>query len=316
MGINRFAFIIPYFGKLPHWFQFWLNSCGNNPHIDWLLFTDDHYPFRYPKNVLVHYCSFEDIRQLVQKNFDFEITLHKPYKLCAYKPAYGEIFSMFLLDYDFWGYCDIDLIWGNLEKWLCREEVFEYDRISHWGHCSLYRNNKESNAIYRIKVEGVNYYKDIYTNSSINGFDEECGMNVITRAIGIKEYIIPFIDVKPSLLSYGLTPTFTSDPFFPDIVGQMCFSVNKENLTMFAMADDGNLFSKDFAYVHLQRRKIAVEVNDSVDQYLIVPNKFIPFENVNIDFIKKNTPSPAKEFLKHKQTIWKSRFNVIKNKVF
>ena len=316
MGINRFAFIIPYFGKLPHWFQFWLNSCGNNPHIDWLLFTDDHYPFRYPKNVLVHYCSFEDIRQLVQNNFDFEITLHKPYKLCAYKPAYGEIFSKFLLDYDFWGYCDIDLIWGNLEKWLRREEVFEYDRISHWGHCSLYRNNKESNAIYRIKVEGVNYYKDIYTNSSINGFDEECGMNVITRAIGIKEYIIPFIDVKPSLLSYGLTPTFTSDPFLPDIVDQMCFSVNKENLTMFAMTDDGNLFSKDFAYVHLQRRKIAVEVNDTVDQYLIVPNKFIPFENVNIDFIKKNTPSPAKEFLKHKLTIWKSRFNVIKNKVF
>lgn len=316
MGINRFAFIIPYFGKLPHWFQFWLNSCGNNPHIDWLLFTDDHYPYRYPKNVLVHYCSFEDIRQLVQKNFDFEITLHKPYKLCAYKPAYGEIFSNFLLDYDFWGYCDIDLIWGNLEKWLRREEVFEYDRISHWGHCSLYRNNKESNAIYRIKVEGVNYYKDIYTNSSINGFDEECGMNVITRAIGIKEYIIPFIDVKPSLLSYGLNPTFTSDPFLPDIVDQMCFSVNKENLTMFAMTDDGNLFSKDFAYVHLQRRKIAVEVNDNVDQYLIVPNKFIPFENVNIDFIKNNTPTPTKEFLMRHQYLWKTRLHVIKRKLF
>lgn len=316
MGINRFAFIIPYFGKLPHWFQFWLNSCGNNPHIDWLLFTDDHYPFRYPKNVLVHYCSFEDIRQLAQENFDFEITLHKPYKLCAYKPAYGEIFSEFLSDYDFWGYCDIDLIWGNLEKWLCRKEVFDYDRISHWGHCSLYKNSRENNAIYKIKVEGVNYYKDIYTNASINGFDEECGMNVITRAIGIKEYIIPFIDVKPSLLSYGLTPTFTSDPFLPYVVGQMCFSVNRAELTMFTMVEDDKLFTKDFAYVHLQRRQMRIEVNDSVDQFLIVPNKFVPFEKVDVDFIKKNTPSPIEEFLKNRQVIWKSRYNVIKNKFF
>ena len=316
MGINRFAFIIPYFGKLPHWFQFWLNSCGNNPHIDWLLFTDDHYPFRYPKNVLVHYCSFEDIRQLVQKNFDFEIKLHKPYKLCAYKPAYGEIFSEFLSDYIFWGYCDIDLIWGNLEKWLCRKDVFDYDRISHWGHCSLYKNVNEINAIYRTQIDGVNYYRDVYTRENLYGFDEECGMNVFARSLGLKEFIFPFIDLNSEIVTHSFSMTYTSDPFYADNLDNVCFSVNSEKLIMNAIKSNKELYTKEVAYVHLQRRRMRIEVDDSVDKYLIVPNKFIPFENVNIDFIKKNTPSPAKEFLKHKQTIWKSRFNVIKNKVF
>lgn len=311
---NRFAFIIPYFGKLPHWFQFWLNSCEYNPIVDWLLFTDDRTCYRYPPNVKVHYCAFEDVRNLVQDNFDFKISLPKPYKLCAFKPAYGEVFSTFLSGYDYWGYCDVDLIWGNLGKWIANDVVDEYDRISHWGHCSLYKNTREINAIYKARIDGVNYYKDIYSTDSIYGFDEEFGMNVITRAIGIKEYIIPFVDVNPAIISYGFTPTFTSDPFFSIPIKQMCFMLKEGNLIMYTLNND-RVYCQEFAYVHIQRRKISVEVDDASRDFLIIPNKFVAYHNIDEEYLKRVLPSDVKEFVRHRGIVWKSRMNVVSKKI-
>ena len=37
--------------------------------------------------------TFESLRNRIQKLYDFKISLEKPYKLCDYKPAYGEIFK-------------------------------------------------------------------------------------------------------------------------------------------------------------------------------------------------------------------------------
>ena len=102
------AYVVPYFGKFPKGFQFWLMSCGCNPTIDWLIFTDDHMDYNYPPNVKVQYWTFEQMKRRVQKIFNFPISLERPYKLCDYKPAYGEIFSDELKGYDFWGDCDVD----------------------------------------------------------------------------------------------------------------------------------------------------------------------------------------------------------------
>jgi hypothetical protein len=311
---KKYAFIIPYFGKLPNWFQLWLNSCDYNQIVDWLLFTDDRTHYRYPPNVKVYYCTFEDVQKLVQSNFDFRVSLRRPYKLCAYKPAYGEIFSSYLMDYDFWGYCDIDLIWGNLGKWIANNVIDDYDRISHWGHCSLYKNTKEINALYKTNIKGVNYYKDVYTTETINGFDEECGMNVITRAVGIKEYIIPFVDVKPAILSYGFTPTFTSDPFFSFPIKQMCFMLKEGNLIMYSLKN-GSVHSQEFAYVHLQRRKMAVEIDDESKDYIIIPNKFVPYQRIDSEYIKKVLPSEIKEFMGRQSGVWKSRYRIIKDRI-
>ena len=53
------AYVVPYFGKFPKGFQFWLLSCKCNPSIDWLIFTDDKTPYDYPENVKVTYWTFD-----------------------------------------------------------------------------------------------------------------------------------------------------------------------------------------------------------------------------------------------------------------
>lgn len=91
--MKKCCFIIPYFGKLPNYFQLFLKSCEYNPDFNWILFTDDYYKFNYPQNVKVVYTSFEKLRKRVAEKFDFPISLEKPYKLCDYKPAYGYLFE-------------------------------------------------------------------------------------------------------------------------------------------------------------------------------------------------------------------------------
>ncbi|MBR6962966.1 MAG: hypothetical protein IKH86_04955 [Prevotella sp.] len=309
---KKFAFILPYIGKLPDWFQLWLNSCARNPMIDWLLFTDDHSLLVYPENVKVSYCSFDELKVLFQKNFEFSISLQHPYRFCDYKPAYGEIFKEFISGYEFWGHCDPDLIWGNLGKWLSEERIACYDRISHWGHCSLYRNTKEMNTLYKKRIEGISYYKDVYSYDYHIAFDEEHGMNIITREQGIKECIIPFFDVKPAIQSYGFTPTFASEPFFPETINHIVSSVTDDGVMVYGINSNGELVKKEFAYIHLQKRKMKIQIDMDLNDYIIVPNRFISSQKLECDSLRKLTPSFYSNFLRRGSLVWKSRFNYVK----
>ena len=121
--MKKICLISVYFGKLPKYFQLWLDSCKGNPNVDFLVFIDDRTEFRYPDNVKRYFMSFEEVRTRFQLLFDFKIQLNTPYKLCDYKPAYGEAFIDYIDGYDFWGYCDIDIIWGDIRKYITEEKL-------------------------------------------------------------------------------------------------------------------------------------------------------------------------------------------------
>lgn len=73
--------------------------------------------------------SFEKLKELVQSHFDFQISLEAPYKLCDFKPAYGDIFKDYAEKYDFWGHCDFDMIFGNLRKFFNEDKLEKYDKV-------------------------------------------------------------------------------------------------------------------------------------------------------------------------------------------
>lgn len=168
--VYKICLIIPYFGMFKNYFQLFLNSCENNSTIDWLIFTDSNQEYYFPKNVNKISIEFDELKDIVQQNFDFKICLDTPYKLCDYKPAYGEIFKKYLKNYDFWGYCDCDLIFGDIRRFINDEILERYDKLFTRGHLSLYRNNDKTNSFYRTqnKID----YKTIYTSNKIYAFDE------------------------------------------------------------------------------------------------------------------------------------------------
>ena len=56
--------------------QLWLDSCGYNSTVDFLLATDcDVSQFDFPRNVEVLKITFESMKKKIQNIFDFEITL-------------------------------------------------------------------------------------------------------------------------------------------------------------------------------------------------------------------------------------------------
>ena len=137
--LEKIAFINAYFGKLPEDLDMYFFSCKMNPTIDWYIVTDDRKELKVPPNVKIIYMQFSEVRERMQKLFPFPISLERPYKLCDYKPCYGLAFADYLSGYDFWGHCDLDIIFGDIRAFLTSDILSKYERIGMQGQCSLYK---------------------------------------------------------------------------------------------------------------------------------------------------------------------------------
>lgn len=143
----RIRLLIPYFGRWPFWIPFFLQTCRWNPDIEWLFFTDCGEPDDLPDNVKIQPMSFAGYCQLVSKGLGISFNPASPYKLCDIKPALGYLHSEHLEGFDFWGFSDIDLIYGDLRQYFSKERLSRYDLISTHarrisGHLCMLRNNK------------------------------------------------------------------------------------------------------------------------------------------------------------------------------
>lgn len=161
--------LVPYFGKWPVWFDFFLLTCNKNPDIDWVFFTDCEIPEKHPVNVKFISISFADYSALVSVRLGIDFEPDSPYKICDIKPALGHIHEDVVRGYDFWGVTDIDLVYGDLRKYFTKERLRSKDlyathsrRIS--GHFFLVRNNEKMRFAYkkiknwRIKFSDKKHY--------------------------------------------------------------------------------------------------------------------------------------------------------------
>lgn len=142
---KQIAILIPYFGKWPEWIDLYLYSCTQNNHIDWLFFTDCPIPSKPYKNIFFFSISFQGYCNDISNKLKIKFKPENPYKLCDLKPFYGFLHSDLIKDYAFWGFGDIDIIWGNIAKYYSLELFNHYDvfsthadRIS--GHLAIFRN--------------------------------------------------------------------------------------------------------------------------------------------------------------------------------
>lgn len=300
----KIAYIVPYFGKFPKGFEFWLLSCGCNPTVDWLVFTDDHTPYHYPENVKVTYWTFEQMQERAQSIFDFEISLERPYKLCDYKPAYGEIFSEELSGYDFWGLCDVDLVWGNIRKFFTDEILSKYEKIGFFGHSILFKNTKEVCARYRTVIEGKLDYRTVYSTDKGYAFDEP-GMDDIYDSLGIPVYSkIIFANLLKYDYGFYLDQQKEEDKYKNEY---QVFTWEKGNLTRHYLVDD-KIYTEDYLYLHYWCRPTTYRISEynAEKQYLIYPDTTTDkYYDITPELIrKKSKRSKVKYYAK---SIWFNR---------
>lgn len=142
------ALVIPYFGEWPKWFDLYLYSLGKNPSLDVLFFTD--IPTKkllfLPENAKFIEVSFEDYCKKVSEKLGITFSPSNPYKLCDLRPFFPIIHQEELKEYDYIGWGDIDLIYGDLEKFFPDSKICKYDILSvhsflFSGHFLLMKND-------------------------------------------------------------------------------------------------------------------------------------------------------------------------------
>ena len=253
--------ILPYFGKFKNYFEMFLKSCSVNDKVNWLIISDQMCPKKYA-NIRWINMQFENFKNMIQDKFDFKIALNEPYKLCDYKPSYGYILEDYIKDYDYWGYCDCDLIFGNLNEMLLPLLENEYDKLFAAGHLTIYKNSIENNRRFMGKnIDGIYLYEIAFTNDKIFGFDEDCykeNVHVIFQNNNCKLY--------EEDLSFNISPTFYN--LFREYYNSQTHRWQKEKLIPNMLIWDGkkiiafrknkkNVIRKEYLYAHLHMRKMA-----------------------------------------------------------
>jgi len=172
--MKKIIFIITYIGQFPWYFSYFLHSCRYNPTVDFIIFTDsNNISLELSSNVKIIPLTIEQIKFHAAKKLKFDVTIHSGYKLCDFRPAYGYIFFDYLKEYDFWGYCDIDVIFGNIRSFMTNELLNEYDVISArhdylTGCFALFRNNSYFRELFMQSKD----YRKVFTESRNFCFDE------------------------------------------------------------------------------------------------------------------------------------------------
>lgn len=162
-----------YAGKLPWYFDFFLHSCKYNLTIDFFVITDNVYLKPIPNNVKIIYMTMQDLSALATEKMGFANYIEDPYKINDYKPAFGLLFSDILNQYDFWGFSDIDVIYGNIRLFFENSLLKKYDfmtvRHDYTAGCfSLFKNNETMNNIFKKSRD----YKKIFLSNRHFCFDE------------------------------------------------------------------------------------------------------------------------------------------------
>lgn len=295
--MKKCCFIIPYFGKLPNYFQLFLKSCEYNPTFNWIVFTDDMTDFHYPDNVKRIGMSFKELQKLVQNKFDFKIKLEKPYKLCDYKPAYGYIFQDYITGFKMWGHCDIDTLMGHLEDFITDRDVDLYDKMFSLGHMVVYKNTDEINSLFMKDFRGVSLYRESFTTNRITVFDEEGisnGININQLFLDNGKFVYP-VDHSLNINNkryYFRRTVYKGNNEYPNRNG---FEAEPYRSALYLWDNgyvnryflyDGKLIKGNYAYIHLQGRRMALDsrvVSHNIIQ--IIPNKFVPFKYSNVSIV-------------------------------
>jgi len=313
--MKSIVFIVPYFGKFPSYFQIWLNSCKCNPTINWIIFTDIETPYSYPDNVKVINITFEKLRNYIQSKYDFPIDLHVPYKLCDYKPAYGEIFQEYISEYDYWGHCDVDLIWGNIRHFITEQLLSQkYDKLFNFGHCILYHNTKENNQTYRSTIANIPNYQKVFSSPFNFYFDETHG--VMPLFIKLNKKICNSIfcyDVK--IRQYSFRPAPSMFPSYQHLKNKNGIFKKDKNSLFFIYISNGQIQKEEFMYVHFQKRKMynSQEINNK-QEYYIIPNKFISNFTLSKHEILKSQPKIWNLYWDLIKAEWKQKIDILLNR--
>jgi len=253
---------IAYFGKaFPNYFQLYLDSLRNNSDILVVhMYTNISLDgYECPDNFVVETMTFAELNQKLRDFFlrEFNETVETPiletfpYKLCEFKVAYHDIFDLRITKDDYFGWGDIDVIYGKLSNFIDLNR--NYDRIGfNRAHFMALRNTDAFRKMYKTAVPNV---LELFKNNTwYSGYDE----GKFAGALSKNDHAFPMwdhmCDIIPEewnkrWLPAGSTATFYDTYDMTKNIQHLHYTSNGLVVTY----EDGG--TREVAYTHLQKRK-------------------------------------------------------------
>jgi hypothetical protein len=242
--------ITVYLGPLPALMPLWLRSAEANPAIDFLVITDQAAVPDGPANVRFQQSDLAALRASFARQLGFEPALDRPYKLCDFKPLFWML-AEDLGRYDYWGFCDLDLVFGDLGLILAGR-LGHYDAIGSDGHFRLFRTNHFGRYCWQ-EVEQPFSWRAALSQPAIFGLDEHHGINRVLGNSGHSWFTDPgrVADIDPGFRQMRLLPGFRN-------YRHQAFYWENGKVRREAW-HAGDRLVEEFAYIHLQKRRLAID---------------------------------------------------------
>lgn len=182
--MKTIALIIPYFGKFPEWAPLYFETLKRNSTIDFIFYTDCDIEQYQAPNIKYKKLSFQEYIDSVNSKIEVEFKPANAYKLCDLRPLYAKVHYEDIKSYDFYGWTDMDLLFGDIRSFYTEDVLNKYDvlstheiRIS--GHLALFRNTRTNRKQYRK----IYNWKEHLTHPHFVGIDEHGITNAYTMTM-------------------------------------------------------------------------------------------------------------------------------------
>ena len=267
-------------GKLPENFSLFLRSVQYNSTIDFYVVTDQEILWEIP-NVHFIKMTLTEIKAIFEEELQMKIKLKYSYKLCDYKVLWRVLVPNAMVQYDFWGHCDCDTVFGDIRGFLTDELLESHDKIFDMGAFTLYRNIPKMNDLYKRSIEKDNMaypYKRVFRTNYACYFDEYMGMNLIAWQYDdirvIRDQLTEDIIQDFGWKTYNFRSYITKESFV--------LQWKDGKLYRYVTDDSGVILEdklpKEYMMVHIQKRSmnIAFDVSkpEEISEFWIYPNRY------------------------------------------
>ena len=138
------------------------------------------YEIEAPSNFRVERVSYSRLQRLIAERLGVHVPVSKEwsYKMAEYKPTYAHLFSELLVhpstgvEYQWWGYADLDVIWGNISHFAPLfhrgHPIINSGWLSPRGMCTFYINEPWTRVIFRADP----LYVHLLANRTYMNLDE------------------------------------------------------------------------------------------------------------------------------------------------
>ena len=318
--MNKFAVILPYFGKFKPSFALFYESARRNDDVDFFIFTDDDEPINPAENIKWIKTTLSEFNDMAVQKLGIDFKIPKPYKLCDFKPMYGLICEDYLKGYEYWAYGDVDLIYGHISEFMDKIDYRKFDKINHAGHLCFMKNVPEINELFKVQAEGSKDFKEVLFSGNV-AFDE-LDMNKKAKTASVKLYDGVF---AADIMNEKGMQVVDKEHIEKGFKIKTAYPSPKNYHYQIFVSENGRIFryyrsffkvkKDEFCYMHY-RLELPVLLSDKKSDTFIVSFKQNGFFDFDIKDVKtlKSFMKTVKTYNTRKPIIVE-KFNALKNKI-